>query len=249
MKLIKVLLGDDTKILTKDEELINYFTEEYENARNKDEQLSWDTEYKNTWFSIHENKTILDQIKKIPNKVRIARKNILQNNKPLSGVVTFAKKNNTCIFSYSDNVLNPILIDPQLALNYFKCFTEEEAFPTSSNFYPIYEQVKQCLDKHKNTSISIESRGNIGKALDKLEKLSHKDKFLCEDIIRIMKEYDGFPEGIIREIANLDIKDEDKAIEKLNVLLPITYLESLLNTAQKADNSHGKIIVLSEEFI
>ena len=64
-----------------------------------------------------------------------------------------------------------------------------------------------------------------------------------------MKDYDAFSEGTIREIANLEIKNKDESMVRLQKIILSNYSESLFETANKADNTNGKIIVLSEYFI
>ncbi len=42
MKLINAVVGSDTRTLTKDEELVSFFKDEFDRARKEDEQLSWE---------------------------------------------------------------------------------------------------------------------------------------------------------------------------------------------------------------
>ena len=75
-------------------------------------------------------------------------------------------------------------------------------------------------------------------------------KDLCIDLIRVIKDLDGFPTGVLKEMADLKIDraNLDGALQTLRDLVPNKYLESIFQTADRA-NDHGKLIVLSEELI
>jgi len=49
MKLINAVVGSDTRTLTKDEELVSFFKDEFDKARKEDEQLSWDTVHREAY--------------------------------------------------------------------------------------------------------------------------------------------------------------------------------------------------------
>jgi hypothetical protein len=69
-------------------------------------------------------------------------------------------------------------------------------------------------------------------------------------VIKVIKDLDGLPNGVLKEIAELKIDKTDfaKAHEELKKLVPNRYLERIFKTAERA-NDTGKLIVLSEELI
>lgn len=91
MNMIHAIMGEDTKVLTSEEELRSYFKEEYERMQGESEQKSWDTDYRanlNQLIGSDEMKEAL----KLPLRTKTRRKT--ENELP-EGVLIFAKKGMT----------------------------------------------------------------------------------------------------------------------------------------------------------
>ncbi len=247
MSLIHILLGEDTKTLTPNEDLKNYFVEQYRKENRIYESLSWDAKYRNTWLSIKNNETIMDQLKKVPHRSRIARKT-----SNIKGVVAFAKKNGNYVFAYGENENDVQIVSPEFALPLFNEVNEnEKSYKTTANFDPIYKIAKEHIFKD-NTKAPIDS-GRRQDALNRIKLLGdiyQPAKDLCKDVIKAIKDLDALPNGVLKEIVNLKIgKDNlELAYKEVKNLLPTKYLDSIFKTASKA-NETGSLIVLSEELI
>ena len=246
MDLIHTLLGEDTKTLTSEEDLKNYFAKQYNEENSKNESLSWDAPYKNTWLKIKDDQEIMKKLAEIPHRSRIARK----TGKP--GVVAFAKKSGNFIFAYGETPETVQIVSPRIALPLFDDTSDaEKAHQTSLNFDPIYKMAKEHIFKD-NTRASVDT-GRKQDALNKVKILGDsypQAKDLCIDLVRVIKDLDGLPNGVLKEIVDLKIdkNDYEKATQELRTLVPNKYLESIFETADRANDS-GKLIVLSEEFI
>lgn len=246
MDLIHTLLGEDTKTLTSDEDLKNYFAKQYNEENSRNESLSWDTPYRNTWLKIKNDTEILQKIAKIPYRSRIARKT------NFSGVVAFAKKSGSFVFAFGKTPESVQIVSPEAALPLFDEISQsEKSFQTSLNFEPIYKITKEHIFK-ENTKAPVDS-GRKQDALNKVKILAEnypRAKDLCIDVIKVIKDLDGLPTGVLKEIAELKIDKNDfaPALQSLRELVPVKYLESIFKTAERANDS-GKLIVLSEEFI
>jgi superfamily II DNA or RNA helicase len=244
MDLIHTLLGEDTKTLTSEEDLKNYFAKQYKEENAENESLSWDAPYRNTWLKIKDDQAIMQKISEIPHRSRIARKG------KVSGVVAFAKKSGNYIFAFGETPETVSIVSPQVALPLFDDTTDlEKALPTSVNFDPIYKMAKAHIFK-ENTKPPVET-GRRQDALNKIKILG--DNYpqahdLCLDVIKIIKDLDGLPNGLLKDIAEIKIDKNnfDFALQALKELVPIKYIESIFNTAERA-NDTGKLIVLSEE--
>jgi len=247
MDLIHTLLGEDTKTLTSEEDLKNYFAKQYREENNKNESLSWDAPYRNTWLKIKDDFDIIQKLERIPHRSRIARKT-----KSVSGVVAFAKKSGNFIFAFGETPETVQIVSPQTALPLFNEVADlEKSLPTSINFEPIYKMAKEHIFKD-NTKAPVDS-GRRQDALGKVKILGEnypQAKDFCLDLVRVIKDLDGLPNGVLKEIAELKIDKSDftKAHQELKDLVPHKYLESILKTAERA-NDTGKLIVLSEELI
>jgi superfamily II DNA or RNA helicase len=245
MALIHSLLGEDTKTLTKDEDLKNYFADQYKEENSKNERLSWDAMYRNTWLKIKDDKEIMRELEGIPHRSRIARKSIVP------GVVAFAKKGGSYVFAFGSNPENVEIVSPKLALPLFEITGSEKATATTLNFETIYQIAKNHIFKD-NTKASVDS-GRKQDALNKLKFLSEsysQSRDLCLDVIRAIKDLDALPNGILKDIVDLKINksEPEGAYQELKQMLPSKYLQDIFSTADRANDS-GKFIVLSEELI
>lgn len=243
MDLIHSLLGEDTKIFTKDEDLKNYFAKQYQEENSKNESLSWDAKYRNVWLKIKDDSVILEKLEKIPHRSRIARKS------STAGVIAFAKKGGSYVFAYGETPENVQVVSPQTALPLFEADASEEAMKTSVNFEPIYKTAKDHIFKD-NTKAPVDG-GRKQDSLNKIKLLSEihpQAKDLCIDIIKAIKDLDALPNGVLKDIANIKIDKADpgKAFQTLKEMVPTKYLVDIFSTADRA-NDTGKFIVLSEE--
>ena len=247
MDLIHTLLGEDTKTLTSEEDLKNYFAKQYREENSKNESLSWDAPYRNTWLKIKDDLEIIKQLDEIPHRSRIARKT-----KNTTGVVAFAKKSGSFVFAFGETPETVEIVSPQVALPLFNEVADfEKSHETSVNFEPIYKMAKEHIFKD-NTKAPVDS----GRRQDALAKVTiigdnyHQAKDFCIDLIKVIKDLDGLPNGVLKEIVDMKIDKNDlsRSYDELKELVPQKYLESIFKTAERADDT-GKLIVLSEELI
>jgi superfamily II DNA or RNA helicase len=245
MDLIHTLLGEDTKTLTSEEDLKNYFAKQYKEENHKNESLSWDAPYRNTWLKIKDDTDIMQKLDQIPHRSRIARKT-----KNTTGVVAFAKKSGNFIFAFGETSESVQIVSPQVALPLFNEVADlEKPFSTSVNFDPIYKIVKEHIFKD-NTKVPVDS-GRRQDALAKVKIIGDiypQAKDFSMDLVRVIKDLDGLPNGVLKDITEIKIDKTDlgKAYHELKELVPHKYLESIFKTAERA-NDTGKLIVLSEE--
>jgi len=133
MAMIHAIMGEDTKALTKDEEIQSFFAERYRKELSKTETASWDTPYRR----------LLDQLKGtelykeallIPHRARIAR----HTEKPRFGVMMFGKKGNDFVFKIASG--NEItMLNAELALSMFEAQQNEPPFAVDESFDASYQ--------------------------------------------------------------------------------------------------------------
>ncbi len=245
-KIIDAVLGDDTKIFTSDEELQNFFAEEYKKAKAKIDGTSWDAKYYNNWHNLRRNPKLLEQVRQIPHRVRIARKS------DFAGTLVFARRNNNTVFAFGETPETAKIISPEQALPMFngEHITEEKSSETTANFDPIYKVAKEHIFK-ENTLAKVKTSKNRKEALDKMKLLAKfpPARNYAQDVQKIIAEFDALPVATLKEISNTKIGDKpQEAFEKIREILPIDYIEKIMQTASRADNA-GKLVLLSEEFI
>ena len=246
-KIIDALLGDDTKIFTEDEELQNFFAEEYRREKAKLDEASWDSKYYNDWRKLKHNRELLEKVRNIPHRVRIGR----ESNR--EGVLVFAKHNHSSVFAFGETPEQAEVISPEIALPMFngENLSEEKPIETTTNFAPIYEIAKKHIFKD-NTIAKIGTRTTRKNALQKVKLLGEKNpiaKEYAKDVEKIIAEYDALPTATLKEITEIKIsEDPERAFEKMKEILPISYIDKIMETARRADDT-SKIVLLSEEFI
>lgn len=246
MNLIHSLMGEDTKIFEEGEELQNYFAKQYREEKNKHESLSWDAKYRNEWNLFKDNQEVMEKVRAIPHRARIARKHTK------TGVLTFAKRDSSYIFAFGETPETAQIIAPEVGLELFDNIQkDEQPEETTANFESVYQVIKEHIFKD-NTKPSL-NKGRRADAVDRVKVIKNlyaPARDLCDDIIRVIHELDSLPLKTLREITELKINKEDMAttFKMLQEIVPLEYLENILNTAKQAEGT-SKVVVLSEELI
>jgi len=241
MAMIQVILGEDTKILTSDEELHSYFAKQYK----EEEEKSWDVEYINFLNEIrNKDPKLLEQSREIPKRVRIKR-NVDKGKK---GVVVFGKKADEYVFKIGNaNSIDTLTFED--ALNLFKADRNEKSENTSDEFEPIYQMVKSKLferNSHFNRGQIITRTVLTLKAIKK-QLLDDRLKEYIDDLIKVIDEYDDLPKQYMKLIRKMNIKNYNSKIEEIKKEIPHEYLMSIINRAKEIDEGE-EVIIFAEEF-
>lgn len=247
INLIHVLLGEDTKILTSDEELRNYFAKQYREQEALTESLSWDAKHRKTWLEARRNSELMKKARSIPLRTRIGKLG-----KPKGTVVAFGKLGSSYVFAKGDPGQKPERVSAEEAMGLFIAEPEDSANATSARFDGVYQVVKQHLFK-RNTQPTIKASSRRFKAINHLMLLSKfypNSKDHCDDVIKIIKEYDGFPEGLLSSILGIRINKNapQAAFAELRQLVSEEYIENINKTALRSAGK-GDFVLLSEEMV
>ncbi len=243
MHLIHALLGEDTQVLTSDEELKNYFAQSYRDADAKNEIISWDAQHRKTLSLIKYDEEFKKQIQLIPHRTRIARKSDTKN-----GVIAFGKRGSSHIFALGTDETNITYISPEAALDLFRAWEAEKSLETNANFDPLYQKVKAHLFK-ENTRPTIKGRRQEAEAkLDILSEMYAPAKDYCDDIRKIIYELDALPEWVLKVLAGLKVNEPEKAFAQIQELIPEDYIAKIFS--KWADNTQNEqFILLTEQFL
>ena len=255
MYMIHALLGEDTKYLTKEEELRSYFYQEYEKYNYNDEE-SWDVKYRNLLNQIKkENPELIKEANDIPKRTKIKRIKNLEN--PI--YIVFAKIGDNLIFKkLYKNGDNEIIenIDDESAIKIFKAQQDEISYKVSDNFYEKYDKIKKTLYTSNTMNEKDRWEQEILAKLDSLNKckniFSNDIYIYIQKLNKIVKEYKMIPkyfETAIKEIRiknceNINIDDVKKLMEKL----PESDLDKIIKRAYEIETESEEIII-SEEIV
>lgn len=248
MDIIHALMGEDTKVLTGDEELRNYFAKQYRDEESLSETLSWDVPHRNIWKSAQGNKKLMEAVRAIPLRTRIARKETLLDEQ----IISFARLGSNHVFASSISGESPIKISPEEALKVFRAEPGEKSQDPTGVFDGVYQKVKEHLFRN-DTVPAVSSRSRRQESVRKLAFF--RDVFspaadYCSDIIKLIREYDALPEGTLKAIIDMpfDEKDPSTTYDKLREVVPPDYVMSLDRMANRQKEDE-ELVLLSEEII
>lgn len=236
MAMIHAIMGEDTKALTKDEEVKAFFKERYRKEFAKSEEASWDTPYRKLLNSL-KGTEVYEHAMALPHRARTAR--AIQ--KPHKGVLMFGKKGDDFVFKIGDTEQKPCMISAEEAIGLFETDDKEKPVDLSKAFDKVYQQVKSSLftndEKEKNEK-------ELLKALSKV-KILIKDKILDKDYLSDLLEVikaDALSGYEIRYINQLTLKEAKNLPEKITS----EYLARIITCQNKVDDSE-ETLILSEE--
>lgn len=241
ISMIQALLGEDTRILTKDEELKSFFKEQYEKEIARSEERSWENPYLNLYNSLRNSHSeIFHKALKIPVRSRIRRSLKKEN----QGVLVFGKKGNSFVFRLGVSPTNDINISTSLALKLFEADIIEEPQKVSEKFESIYEHIKAGLFNNKTHFQSEKLKREVK---DKIELVINENSFPQTDYLRDLLsviELDTLPRYYLRLINQLKVSDFDDLLSEISH----RYLTVILNRAASIDEGKETLII-SEELV
>jgi len=245
--MIDALLGEDTRVLTADEELNSYFTRKMREEMAGMEELSWDARYRDFWENLQKNDfAIIEQARKLPRRARL-RRGVEKN---VRGVIVFGKKGNDYVFKLGGNPLQVQVqnVTTAQALEYFEAEVMERGLKVSAGFHGIYQNVKANLFS-KRTLVSMDKgkQEAIQKVRVLVKELPYKKDYL-EDLLRVMVELDGLPEHMARMIRRVSFKRLEHEFAQMEQAIPHRYLMEIMDKAKKVEEGE-EFIIFAEEFL
>lgn len=241
MRLINSVIGTDTQILTNDEEVHSFFVEEYKKSEEKQEQLSWDALYREAYEQIRDDKELMDLVVDIPPRSRVIRPEM-----PHFAVVGFGKKGNHSIFALGLEREEIKVCSAEDALRYFDAEPGDVGEKSDEQYDETFILIREELfKKHQMPKI----QGRRQKALEKIQFIKNelpKAKNYCDDLKDIIEKFDDLSEGAMKDIAQLEIKDIEKAYKDLQKIVPEHQIEVINQRVDKFEDEH-EIILLSQE--
>lgn len=236
MAMIHAIMGEDTKVLTSDEELRTFFVDQYKSMIANDEKRSWDTEYRKILDEIIHTQEMKDALN-LPLRTKIRRKTSL----PEEGVLVFAKKGNDFVFKFSDGQKEPEDRTPEEAFVLLRTDKNEKPYPISDRFEHIFNNVKKSLFSADSESDTEKTKRE---ALDKIRVIIQSkiyDTEYLEDL-KTAIEFDAISGYSLRLINRLKPSEYRALPEKISRI----YIQKILNTYDKISQG-TETLILAEE--
>ncbi len=242
--MIHALLGEDTQVLTDEENLASFFIEQYQREQDLQEQRSWDVDYKNLLYQLKAHQPeLIQQARALPHRSRVRRTAAKTEN----GVLIFGRKGDDYKFKLGHDA-DEISLSAETALALFQSEVGEKPAAISESFEKIYQQLKSRLFERKTQISSDKGKRDALTTVEALIPVSSKHKDYLRDISLVIRTLDALPDYFLKKLRKLDLKSPDSSIDELKTELPGSYLSVMLETARKIEEG-DEAIILSEELI
>lgn len=243
MLLINNIVGSDTRTLTPDETLQSYFQRQYKEASFEENEKSWDVDYRNMYNSIKHNISFIDEIKKIPERARIVRKN-----NEVKCAISFAKRGNNYLFALATPTEEAKILPPEKVLYYFKANKEEKSFESDELLDTVFAILRDEIQK-PYPKIKLDKRKGI--ALENIKQLievCYEEKDYLNDLYEVIQNYDDLSDGELKYIANIKIipsKAHD-IVSEIKNKIPVHYIIQIKTKVESID-TQTEFIMFTED--
>ncbi len=239
--MFNAIFGEDTKVLTKDENLESHFQKQFNDIYNLSEEESPETKYENLIYDLREYEPeIIYAANKISRRVKAKRK--IKNKE--NGLLIFSKKGDIprFIFANKDKKLNNLL--PKDAFKLFEAEPKEKHQNFDKKYDVLYEEIKTQILLDQKTLPPNKKKKDL---INKLELLSresrYKDYFL--DMYKVVKDLDALTPFQLRTIKKIS-KSHDKDIGKIKEVIPEQLLKNLLKKYNEIELKKDALIITEQ---
>ena len=243
ISMFKALFGDDTKVLTKDEEIESFFVDEMKELDVQEENS--EIYFENMIYNLRDQKPdLIEEVRKITPRIRIRRKikTIYNNN-----VLVYAKKGEESVFRFVDEKLDRLDFPVEKYLEILRSDKNEKPHIVTENFDSKYRSITDNLfNNNYLTALDIRKRKSIETLKICIEKCSRKYKEYLEDLIKVIQEYDDLPGGYLKRINRISKKNAEKEVEELTKEITHEYISKSFEKAERIDQEKEHIIISEE---
>lgn len=236
MAMIHAIMGEDTKVLTKDEEIQSYFLEQYRKEMAKSEEVSWDVKYQKI-LNAAKGTEVFEEAMQLPHRARTGR----STEKPRSGVLMFGKKGNDFVFKLGNSEGLVIQLTAEEAIGLFEADMSEKPATLSDSFEPAYQVTKSHLFssdvKDKNEKARLEAMQKVKVMLNR--KALPTD--YLKDLMKVIQN-DVLSGYELRFINKLKPADYNKLPDQIDEY----YINRIIETYNHVDDGEESIILAEE---
>ena len=143
MAMIHAIMGEDTRYLTEEEELNNFFEKQYKQLMAEQESESWDTPYRSLLHEMEYTDAMREALT-IPLRSKIRRLTTTSE----GGIIAFAKKGSDYVFKFAPMEGNIKDISPEEGLKILEASESEDGYKLSSAFSKRFTELKSALFTH-----------------------------------------------------------------------------------------------------
>lgn len=244
--LMNELMGTDVKVLTEEEAIQTFFVDKFKEEDKRNNEESWDTEYINFWDEVRYDNKLMSDIQNIKQRSFLAR------NKTEKGIILFGKRGKSLPIFVTDVNQDVVKKVPASEVLHLIRATKDEKLVSKSHLFK--SKFKNASSKLFQPDQLPDNKGRRGEAINVLGALkeSYPDaRNHCVDAINIIKDLDGFPEGTLKRIIDLQKlyfsnKDLEGAYKELKNIASVEYMAALQNRVQSRLNEPETLLIAEE---
>lgn len=245
MAMVHALLGEDTKVLTKDEELQSFFARQMRDALGQQEELSPEARHEDFIRNLRAfHPEIVQSARAVPKRCRIRR----SARRPHKGALIFGKKGQESAFKLGISTSQCIPLGVADALDLFEADMQEEAQKVSSDFEPVYNHAKANLFAGR-TQVAMD-RGKQD-AINKIEAMKAHlpaERDYLEDLLYVSKSLDALPGRFAKILRAIDGNKLPEDLHNFKQEVPHSYLLDIIQREQTIEEGR-ETLILAEELI
>lgn len=236
MAMIHAIMGEDTKVLTKDEEIQSYFLEQYRKELAKSEEVSWDVKYQKI-LNAAKGTQIYDEAMQLPHRARTGR----SAEKPRSGVLMFGKKGNDFVFKIGTLDGQVCQLTAEEAIGLFEAAPSEQPTALTESFESTYQMTKSHLF---SSDVKDKNEKNRLEAMQKIKVILNRKALPADYLKDLMKviQSDGLSGFELRYINNLKPANYHKLPDQIDQF----YINRIIETYNHVDDGEESIILAED---
>ncbi len=204
MRIFNSVVGNESRTLTKDEELKSFFIDEFKKATAEEE--SWDTPHREAYEQAQRDSAVIESAKKIPMRARIVRKN-----QPVQVGVGVGIRGENKIYALETNG-EAELVDAEKVLNHFAANPEELGEKADDQFGAVFNTLKEKLFEKPPMGQMSRNRTEVVQILRSVRESQYSN--YCDDLIKVVSDLDDLSEGQLKAIIRLT-RDTSLSVDQL----------------------------------
>lgn len=239
--LMNQVIGNDTKVLTSDEEVESFLCQQYKSV-SPDKIAAWDNEYRNIYNRVKDDTELIRQARSRSER-KITRKLCVTNVKSLA-LIRYG--NNLVFMSLGgDDTVN--VVTPAKALEILRA-EEDEIAVESDEKNGSWEKFTTAVAKPYELPKMLGNRGYALDVIEALREICPDEKTYLDKLHDAARQYDDLCEAELQTIVRLDLDNIKTMMTKLHTEIPEWYLDGIYQKAAGVEAARPEIILV-EDFV
>lgn len=237
--MFNAIFGEDTKVLTTNEDLGSYFQKEFSDIYKENE--SPETYFENIIYDLRDySPEVIMEANNISKRVKAKRKIKADN-----GLLIFSKKGDVPRFVFSDKKKETKNLLSTEALKIFEAKPSEKHVNFDKKYDTLYEEIKSQLFAEQAIVPPNKKKKDL---INKLELLSKESRYsdYYSKLYTVVKELDALTPIQLKTIRKITSKTCDKNIRSIMEIIPERLLTNLLKTYNEVELKKDALIITEQ---